>query len=330
MKQHFIFGLVVLLLMVLVPLVSLTGAAQLPEDTQATTGQAAATKTQAGNTGSTNSSDAAETIDVVRTASGKTENIAMREYIIGCVAAEMEAGSHLEALKAQAVASYTYARYCRESGGQATLSDSGESDQCYESAEQRKERWGSNYDIYEAKVEQAVDAVLGQTIVFEGKPILAAYFAVSAGRTESAEHYWGSKYAYLVSVDSPGDKLSHGYTKTITLKPDEVEKALKKTDGVKLGKDPAKWFGEPERSEAGTVRKIETGGASLTGRQLRELLELRSANFTIAYKNEAFQITCLGFGHGVGMSQYGADFMARQGSSYKEILEHYYTGCTVV
>ncbi|MDR2686496.1 MAG: SpoIID/LytB domain-containing protein, partial [Oscillospiraceae bacterium] len=181
----------------------------------------------------------------------------------------------------------------------------------------------------EAKVGRAVDAVLGQAVTWEGRPIFAAYCAVSGGKTESAANYWGDDFPYLQSVDSPGDKLSPDYSKTVTLLPEDVKKALGKAQGVKLGKDPSAWFGAPERSGAGAVLAVEVGGKTLSGRAVRELLGLRSANFTVGYKNGAFEVKCLGYGHGVGMSQYGADFMARQGSGYKEILEHYYTGCEV-
>ena len=328
MKQQFIFGLTVLLLMVLIPLVSLQGTGDQKQEAGATTSsqQSTAPATEPAKADPKDT----ETIQVVRTASGKTETLAMREYLIGCVAAEMEASHHPEALKAQAVASYTYARYKREIGGKAALSDSGQSDQGYESAEQRRQRWGGNFELYEEKIAKAVDAVLGQTIVYEGRPIFAAYCALSGGKTESAANYWGDGFAYLRSVDSPGDKLSPDYSRTVTLQPEEVEKALDKEKGVKLGKDPAAWFGKPERSEAGTVMAIEAGGKALSGRALRELLGLRSANFTIEHKNGAFEVKCLGYGHGVGMSQYGADFMARQGSGYREILEHYYTGCEII
>jgi len=332
MKQQFIFGLTILLLMVLVPLVSLVGAeggspAEKPAVLAPLTQTQASPPTEPAKAQPQDEGE--DTIQVVRTASGKTETLAMREYLIGCVAAEMEADHHLEALKAQAVASYTYARYRREIGGKAALSDSGKSDQGYDDAQRRRQRWGDNFELYEAKVAQAVDAVLGQTITYEGKPVFAAYCALSGGKTESAANYWGDDFPYLCNVDSPGDKLSPDYSKTVTLQPEDVKKALGKAEGVKLGKDPAAWFGKFERSEAGTVMEIEVGGKALSGRAVRELLELRSANFTIEYKNGAFEIKCLGYGHGVGMSQYGADFMARQGSGYKEILEHYYVGCSI-
>ena len=331
MKQQFIFGLTILLLMILVPLVSLQGAGGQEQAAGAAISaeQPHAPPTKPAGAEAPPQGKGGETIQVVRAASGKTETLAMREYLVGCVAAEMEASCHLEALKAQAVASYTYARYKRETGGKAALSDSGKSDQGFEDAGQRRRRWGDNFEPFEAKVGQAVDAVLGQTIVYEGKPIFAAYCALSGGKTESAANYWGDDFAYLRGVESPGDKLSPDYSKTVTLQPEDVKKVLDKTDGVKLGKDPAAWFGVPERSEAGTVMQIEVGGKTLSGPALRELLGLRSANFTIAYKDGAFGVKCLGYGHGVGMSQYGADFMARQGSDYREILEHYYTGCEI-
>ena len=117
--------------------------------------------------------------------------------------------------------------------------------------------------------------------------------------------------------------------RTVTFSPEKMREALEAREGLKPGKDPAQWFGEPERSEAGTVLKVGVGGETLTGREVRALLGLRSADFTVEYKDGAFSVTCLGYGHGVGMSQYGADFMARQGSGCKEILEHYYPGSTV-
>ncbi len=329
MKQHFIFGIILLALMILIPLVSLIPAENRPFKETEATETTEPTHTESAQPDVPEKTDPDATIDVMRTANETIETVELREYLIGCVAAEMGADCHLEALKAQAVASHTFARYRLEVGKQESLSDSGASDQAYESAEQRKKRWGENYERNEAKIGQAVDAVMGQSITYEGKPIFAAYYAVSAGKTESAKNYWGKDYPYLRSVDSPGDKLSPQLSKTETFSADQIKKALKKAEGVKLGKDPAAWFESPKRSEAGTVLEIKVGGTVLTGRKIRELLQLRSANFTLKYKNESFTITCLGYGHGVGMSQNGADFMARQGSGYREILEHYYPGCAI-
>jgi stage II sporulation protein D len=272
-------------------------------------------------------------VAVMRSASGQVETIALQEYLVGVVAAELPASCHNEALKAQAVASYTYARYRREIAGKQTLSDSGASDQGYLSAQQRRERWGSNFALYEAKVQQAVSDVRGESIAFQGKPIFAAYHSLSPGKTESAKNYWGVDYAYLQAAESPGDRLAPDYQQTVRLTKGDVKDALKKAGrehkdyDIALGKDPAKWFGEPRRSDSGTVLELTAGGQKLSGRELREFLGLRSADFSIAYKGDEFVITTRGYGHGVGMSQYGADFMARQGSSYKERLEHYYLHC---
>ena len=153
MKQQFIFGLTVLLLMVLIPLVSLVGAgagtpAGKPAFPEPTTQAQASPATEPADIEQTPDKDG-ETIQVVRSASGKTETLAMREYLIGCVAAEMEADHHLEALKAQAVASYTYARYRREIAGKESLSDSGKSDQGYDDAQRRRQRWGGNFELYD-------------------------------------------------------------------------------------------------------------------------------------------------------------------------------------
>ena len=329
MKQHLLFGLIVLLLLILLPLVVFSGQLSvdrgegLPAQTPMTT-RAAQALPPAELSG--------ETVSVLRTISGQVETIGMEEYLVGVVAAEMPAASHEEALKAQAVASYTYARYRLEIAGKDSLSDSGASDQGYISDTERREKWGGSYSAYEEKIEKAVKAVSGQIITFEGQPIFAAYHAVSGGRTESASVYWGRDYSYLRSVDSAGDKLSPGYSETITLTVGEMKAALKQFGDVKLKDDPAKWFGKPERSAAGTVTEIEVGGEDLTGRQVREALGLRSANFEITYddgKEGGFKIKCIGYGHGVGLSQHGADFMARQGAGYKEILEHYYTGCEI-
>ncbi|MDR1465354.1 MAG: stage II sporulation protein D [Oscillospiraceae bacterium] len=270
-----------------------------------------------------------ETIQVLRSASGALETVPMAEYLRGAVAAEMPAEYQEEALKAQAVACYTYARYKLQGLGKESVSDDSKTDQGYLSPTERKAFWGDQADRFEAKIGKAVDAVLGQTVLYEGKPIFAAFHDISGGQTEDASVYWGDAYPYLKSVASPGDRLSPNYSKTVSFTVKEMRSALGKADGVKLGDDPAAWFGKAKVSKAGTVTGVPVGGQTLTGREIRGLLELRSANFTVKYKDEAFEVKTLGHGHGVGMSQYGADFMARQGSSYDEILLHYYSRCEV-
>jgi len=330
LKQHLFFGLVILLMLILLPLVVFRG--QIRSQDSRNREQETVVRVPETISAPTLPPESSILIPVLRTVSGQVETVGMEEYLVGVVAAEMPAASHEEALKAQAVAAYTYARYRLEIGGKEILSDSGSSDQGYISDAERREKWGNNYSSYEDKIERAVKAVAGQAVTFEGKPIFAAYHAVSGGKTESASVYWGRDYSYLRGVDSAGDKLSPAYSETVTLTPNEVKAALKQFEDVRLKDDPAKWFGKPARSEAGTVTEIEVGGEALTGRQMREALGLRSANFEITYddgKEGGFKIKCIGYGHGVGLSQHGADFMARQGAGYKEILEHYYTGCEI-
>ena len=323
MKQHLMFGLIVLLLLILLPLVSLLPGCASPGE-QPPPPAATAQPQETGHS-----------IAVMRTGTGQVETIGLEEYLVGVVAAEMPARFHEQALKAQAVAAHTFTRYRLEVGGAAHISDSPDSDQAYLCPQQRRERWGNNFDYYEARITAAVRAVAGQTLVYGGQPIFAAYHALSGGTTECAQTYWGGRErSYLRGgADSPGDRLAPNFNVTLNFTADEMRAALSRFDGMDLSVPPAAWFGDPARSEAGTVTQIEVGGAALTGRQLRQALSLRSSNFEVVFDDKnggVFYVTTAGFGHGVGMSQTGADFMARQGSTYREILAHFYQGAEIV
>ncbi|MDR2753681.1 MAG: stage II sporulation protein D [Oscillospiraceae bacterium] len=333
MKQQLFLGLVVLLLLILLPLTSLWGKPaqpQQPGDGKILVG----TNTLPAGTANTAranprlQADAQAAVPVMRSGTGKVEAVPMEEYLMGCLAAEMPAEYHIEALKAQVVASHTYVRYKLEVAGAQRLSDSGASDQAYLSKQERQNRFGVMFEGYEEKFAAAVQAVQNETVTFDDVPIFAAFHSQNGGMTESAETYWGDTLEYLQSTNSPGDKLAPNYSESVTFTPKEIKKALADEEVVLRG-DETQWFGKPKRSNAGTVRTIAVGGQTIAGPKLRTLLGLRSANFTIAYKGGKFVFTCLGHGHGVGMSQYGADFMARQGSDYREILRHYYAGCDV-
>ena len=141
---------------------------------------------------------------------------------------------------------------------------------------------------------------------------------------------WGSQVPYLQAMASPGDKTAPGYQSEKRFTPEEIRDALKGlSPAVTLQEDPAKWFGTPILSDAGTVASLPVGDATLPGTKVRQLLGLRSAAFTVTYAEGEFLFTVSGYGHGVGMSQYGADYLARQGDSYAEILAHYYAGTTL-
>lgn len=275
-------------------------------------------------------------ISVMSSSTGDIETVKMREYVIGSVAAEMSALYHTEALKAQAVASYTYAKkvgeqnekYKESSLGEADITDSPETHQGYINEKQRKEKWGDKFEEYEAKIEAAVDEIFGQYLTYNGDTALAVYHANSAGRTQSAETLWGTEIPYLISVESPGDKLSPSYASTQKFKKSEFKKLAKNCD-INLEGDAEEWVSELTKADSGYVMSVRLGSTEVSASKFRQEFALKSCCFDIEYADGEFTVTCYGYGHGAGMSQYGADYMARQGSSWREILEHYYPGTEI-
>lgn len=269
-----------------------------------------------------------QTLRVLRSESGKIEEMKVEDYLFCVVAAEMPALYETEALKAQAVAAYTYAlRKANASKSDYDITDSSTTDQAFVEKATAREKWGSNADLYEEKITSAIKSVLYKKIVFDGKPILAAYHAISSGKTENVSDIWGGDYPYLSSVDSVGDKLSPNYLSTAVFSADEFCENLK--DLVELSGDGASWLGEMVRTEAGSVKGIMIGGQEISGDKIRSAFSLRSANFDISFADNKFTFTVRGYGHGIGMSQYGAHYLAMQGKNYKEILLHFYTGCEI-
>ncbi len=270
----------------------------------------------------------AETVRIYRTEAKKTEIISAKEYVIGVVLAEMAAENHEEALKAQAVVAYTYMQYKKDARKNESydVTDTHETDQAFLSVEQAKERFKDDYTAYREKIEKAVNSVLGQTVTYNSKPILAVCHSISGGKTESATNIWGGEYPYLQPVESVGDVLSPGYLSEKEVTADELKSALAKLN-ITTADDASDRLGKITRSDSGTVLKIELAGKELKGTDLRSALGLRSANFDVKYSDGKFCFTVRGYGHGVGMSQYGAQYMASNGSSYKDILLWYYTDC---
>ena len=226
----------------------------------------------------------------------------LEEYVAGVVAAEMPAAFPEEALKAQAVAARTYqVRQMQAAGSRAVLYDVG---QAYLSEAEQKEKWGEGYALYAGKIHSAVRATAGEIMTYDGEPILAAFHAQSGGRTEDAAHVWNTAVPYLKSVDSKGDRQAPNNETTVTI----AAKALAERLGI--AEDAA----------------VSVKSKTFSGREIRERLGLRSADFTIAKNGDSYIFTVHGYGHGAGMSQYGASFLAEQGKNYHEILRHYYTG----
>ncbi len=268
---------------------------------------------------------------VMDTASGKVITMNERDFLIGTLAAEMYPTYHPEALKAQAVAAYTYYCYRREAaraGGEAAdFSDVPSTFPDLYTIEGMQARWGDRFSEYYQKLADAVDAVFGETIRHNGEIIMAVYHAMSAAETETAGVIWGKDLPYLQPVKSPGDTAADSYHSTVTVSVPDFAAAVETLE-VTLSGEAAAWvdIAGITRSDSGTVTAVTVGDRVLTGRQLRTLFDLRSAVFHLSFDPEiGFTFAVEGYGHGVGMSQYGANCLAAQGKTYREILSYYYT-----
>ena len=246
-------------------------------------------------------------------------------YIVGTVAAEMPASFEIEALKAQAVAAYTYQKYIREHGDN-TLSDSGEIHQAYKTEDELRSLWGAKYESYYEKISSAVESVFGEYLSYEGETALTLYHALSTGTTESAENVFGKKVPYLVSVNAPGDRLSPDYMKETVLSKNEFSDILVTE---KIISSSSETFDLSINKNDNFASTVKIGEKVLEREKIRELFSLKSPYFMLKEENDSFVFTVYGKGHGVGMSQYSADYMARQGYTYKEILSHFYKGTEI-
>ncbi len=279
-----------------------------------------------------------DTLKVLDFTSGQVLELSMRDYVVGAVLAEMPASYHKEALKAQAVAARTYAVRQREKQRLnpdellmgADISNDSTKYQAYFTYEQAKAFYGESYETYYNIVSEAVDETEGEVLVYGGEPIVAAFHSTSGGRTESAEIVWGSSLDYLVAVDSVEDETSPVYLDEKSFTADEFcERIEAEYPTADFSGEPDKWLVIGDRSASGTVIELSAGGEVLSGADFRQIFSLRSANFIVDYADGQFTVTTKGNGHGVGMSQYGANAMANNGADYKEILLHYYTGAEI-
>ena len=241
---------------------------------------------------------------------GEVQQVPRRDYLIGAVAAEMPLSWPDEALKTQAVAAHSYVLYCRD---HATAANGA---------------WLSADPNY-IRLSALVDSVLTQVLCYEGAPAGTSYFAISNGRTEASENVWGASLPYLVAVDSSTDLQADHYEVTLTLSSAQVQAALAAQGLTPDSAAPEQWFSSPTRTASGYVARLSVCGVERSGAFLRRALGLRSTDFTIRYENGQFYIMTHGYGHGVGLSQWGAKAFAEQGLSYDAILAHYFPGTTL-
>lgn len=274
------------------------------------------------------------TVKLLYVETGTVEEVKMDEYLYGVVSAEMPASYEMEALKAQAVVARTYTAYKILHAGkhpEADICNDSKCCQAWISKENRFARWNegeqeSNWN----KIVSAVDSTAGKIITYNGEPINAFFHSNSGGSTEVVSNVWGgTDYPYLQSVETSGEEGYSQYESTVTLKKEELLEKLKATHPeVEINYEVENPIQITEYTDSGRVKTIQFGNISISGVEARSLLGLRSAKFSVTVEeNITFNVT--GYGHGVGLSQTGADSMAKTGSNFEQIINHYYTGIKI-
>ena len=262
----------------------------------------------------------------------KPYEMTVHDYLIKVVAAEMPVSFEPEALKAQAVAARTYLQRALASPkhDNADICASSDCCQAYSTEKKLREKWGEDYERYLEKITAAVENTDGEYLSYEGKAALAAFHSSSAGVTENSGAIW-NELPYLVSVSSPETAENvPNYISKLTLKDiDFRDTILYLKPEADMTGEASSWVSDIKRNDSGRVEKAVIGGVEFTGAELRKLFSLRSTAFELSHSDGQFTFTVTGYGHGVGMSQYGANAMAKNGSDYKEILAHYYPGTTL-
>ncbi|MBP3952797.1 stage II sporulation protein D [Bacillus suaedae] len=267
-------------------------------------------------------------VAVFRSQKEVIETVPLEKYVMGVVASEMNASFEVEALKAQALTARTYlvklilSPPTEVPEGAVTIDTVDH--QVYKSEEELRKQWGNDYEMNMKRIEQAVLSTQGQVLTYEDEPIDALFFSTSNGYTENSEDYWANEIPYLRSVESPWDQQSPRFTARTSIPVNEFQEKL----GVSLPEDGTVGTIN-ERTKGNRVAKATINGKVLTGKDIRDKLNLDSSDFQWQRQGNEIVIQTRGWGHGVGMSQYGADGMAKEGGTYKDIVNHYYQGVKI-
>ncbi len=261
-----------------------------------------------------------ETVRVLRNKTNEIQNIELEEYLIGVLAGEMPVSYEIEALKAQAVAARTYTLRKKEinKNNNYDVVDT-TNDQVYLDEEYLKQTWGESYDNYINKIKQAVKETSGEYLTYDGKIIKAFFFSTSSGTTENCIDVFGENLPYLQSVSSTWDETSPSYLDEKTFTKQELYEKLEMPYNEKISI-------EIERNSTNSIKTITINNKKILGTEFRQKLNLKSTNLEIKEEDNNIIITSKGFGHGVGMSQFGAEQLALLGYKYDEILKYYYQG----
>jgi len=274
--------------------------------------------------------DAEQTV-ALQLEDGRVEKLRLADYLRGVVSAEMPASFEPEALKAQAVAARTYwAAAGRDKHTPADICVDSGCCQAYCSPAEAAEKWGDKAEEYAGKISRAVAETDGLVALYEGRPIQAVYFSSAPGSTVDAVAVWGSAVPYLVSVASPEGEEVPNWRGEVTMTTEQFKELVTaQYPDADFSGPVNRWLSDFEWQPSGTVSRVTVGGVELTGGQVRKLLGLRSACFSVSAQGNELTFRTTGYGHGVGMSQYGANALAKQGKSFREILSWYYTGVQV-
>ncbi len=266
----------------------------------------------------------------------EVQEMTVAEYLPGVVRGEMPASFELEALKAQAAAERTYIYYKITTGSKPGHPDAAVcmSPACcsaYTAADKAAEKWGDKAAEYEARIQQAVAETDGQVLLYDGEPILAAFHSSSDGVTANSGDVWVKNLPYLASVESPenGDTVPNYYSVNTFSAEEFQQKFTAAHAEAKFGENPAEWVKDVTHNDSGRVETVTIGGVTVEGTEVRSIYSLRSASFTVEVSESEVTFRVTGYGHGVGMSQYGANELARQGKTWQEILHWYYTDVSI-
>ena len=258
----------------------------------------------------------------------KIENVGLEKYLVYVVSAEMPSSFSPEALKAQAVAARTYALKKINKNlpehKKADLCTDFAHCQAYSDDEELKGKWGKSYDANIKKVKQAVEQTKGEYLSYNGDYAITVFHSCSNGFTEKASEVWGGDYSYLKSVESPGDYEKKDYITKNKFTESEFKKIIK--DHFPEADFSKAAIGDICYTSGSNIKNICVYGQKISGNDMRKIFSLKSSAFSLDMKNNSFVFTVAGNGHGVGMSQYGAEKMAQNGKKYSDILYHYYPG----
>ena len=274
-------------------------------------------------------------VSIFDKSTGRLLQIPLNEYLIGAAACEMPASYEAEAIKAQMIAIHSYYEYCLQHPEQV---ENGyimveEADmKGFASPQRLQQYWGINYYDYYNKFARCADEVSNMVLTYDNQPAMTTYYAVSCGKTQSSKEQWGQELPYLTVTDSSWDGVSDNYLQMNSFTVSEMYAVLRSSfPFLQISEGtPEKWFGDIIYSESGYAKFIPVGMDNIPGDQFRDALHLPSSCVMIFFEDNKFSVATKGYGHGVGMSQFGANQLSQQGKKYSDILAHYYPGTTLI